>query len=214
MMALANHSLGSMRLRLSSCHCRTVLVLLFSGVMASGPARAQFNQGSSSTDNLPASVHGTVLNRITHEPIGRALVYSPDQRYATLTDDRGHFEFKFPSQESQPKGQFSSPNNAGRLSAGQVPVLQNVSPTVFVARKPGFLQNSSDPSYGRANADQPEITIYLDPESLIVGHVTLPGAEGSLRVRLELYGRDNQRRAGTLDLGGHVHDVVRWRISF
>src|SRR5260221_11098012 len=59
-----------------------------------------------------------------------------------------------------------------------------------MARKPGFLQNSSDPSYGRANATEPEITIYLDPESLIVGHVTLPGAEGSSRVRLELYRRD------------------------
>src|SRR5882724_1093897 len=190
MMALANHSLGSMRLRLSSCHCRTVLVLLFSGVLVTGSAQAQLNQGPSSPDNLPSSVHGTVLNRITHEPIGRALVYSPDQRYAALTDDRGHFEFKFPAQEPQPRGDLSATNNAGPLSARQVRVVQNFSPTVFMARKPGFLQNSSDPSYGRANATEPEITIYLDPESLIVGHVTLPGAEGSLRVRLELYRRD------------------------
>ena len=190
MMALANHSLGSMRLRLSSCHCRTVLVLLFSGALVTGSAQAQLNQGPSSTDNLPSSVHGTVLNRITHEPIGRALVYSPDQRYAALTDDRGHFEFKFPAQEPQPRGDLSATNNAGPLSARQVRVVQNLSPTVFMARKPGFLQNSSDPSYGRANATEPEITIYLDPESLIVGHVTLPGAEGSSRVRLELYRRD------------------------
>jgi hypothetical protein len=158
--------------------------------MVSGPARAQFNQGSSSTDNLPSSVHGTVLNRITHEPIGRALVYSPDQRYAVLTDDRGHFEFKFPPQEPEPKGNLSATNNAGPLSARQVSVVQNVRPTVFMARKPGFLPNTGDPSNGRANATEPEITIYLDPESLIVGHVTLPGAEGNLRVLLELYRRD------------------------
>lgn len=157
--------------------------------MVSGAVRAQLNQGSSSTDNLPSSVHGTVLNRITHEPIGRALVYSPDQRYAALTDDRGHFEFKFPPQESEAKGDLSA-NNGVRLSARQVGVVQNLSPTVFMARKPGFLQNTGDPSYGRAKATQPEITIYLDPEALIVGHVILPGTEGDLRVRLELYRRD------------------------
>jgi hypothetical protein len=179
-----------MRLRLSSWLRRAASVLLFSGLMVSGSAVAQFSQGSSSTDNLPSIVHGTVLNRITHEPIGRALVYSPDQRYAALTDDRGHFEFKFPAQESEPKGVLSAPNNAGPLSARQVRVLQNVKPTVFMARKPGFLQNTSDPSYGRANATEPEITIYLDPESLIIGHVAFPGTEGDLRVRLELYRRD------------------------
>jgi hypothetical protein len=158
--------------------------------MVSGSARAQFNQGSSSTDNLPSSVHGTVLNRITHEPIGRALVYSPDQRYAALTDDRGHFEFKFPPQEPEPRGDLSATNNAGPFSARQVGLLQNSKPTVFMARKPGFLETRGNPSYGRANATQPEITIYLDPESLIVGHVTLPGTEGDLRVRLELYRRE------------------------
>jgi hypothetical protein len=158
--------------------------------MVSGSARAQFNQGSSSTANLPSSVHGTVLNRITHEPIGRALVYSPDQRFAALTDDRGHFEFKFPPQESEPEGNLSAPTDSGPMSARQVRVLQNLRPNVFMARKPGFLQGTRDPSYGRANATQPEITIYLDPESLIIGHVTLPGTEGDLRVRLELYRRD------------------------
>ncbi|HEY6269514.1 MAG TPA: hypothetical protein VIX11_14515 [Candidatus Acidoferrum sp.] len=190
MMALANHSLGSVRLRLSSWLRRAASVLLFSGVMVSGPAQAQINLGSISNDNLPSSVHGTVLNRITHEPIGRALVYSPDQRYAALTDDRGHFEFKFPAQESEPKGDLSAANNAGPSSAQQVHGLQNLIPTVFMARKPGFLQNMSDPSHRRANATQPEMTIYLDPEALIVGHVTLPGAEGNLRIRLELYRRD------------------------
>ncbi len=190
MTALANHSLGSMRLRLTSSLRRAVSVLLFSGVMISSSARAQFNQGASSTGNLPSSVHGTVLNRITREPIGRALVYSPDQRYAMLTDDRGHFEFKFPPQEPEPEGDLSTIRDAGPIGARQLRVLQNLRPNVFLARKPGYLQGTRDPSYGRANASQPEITISLDPESLIIGHVTLPGTEGDLRVRLELYRRD------------------------
>src|SRR6266702_7803844 len=47
----------------------------------------------------PESVHGTVINSRTHEPIARALVYTPDNRYATMTDERGHFDFKFPTAE-------------------------------------------------------------------------------------------------------------------
>jgi hypothetical protein len=71
-----------------------------------------------------------------------------------------------------------------------------------MARKPGFLQNTGDPSYGRANAAQPEITIYLDPEALIVGHVILPGTEGDLRIRLELYRRDVNEGQGRWNSAG------------
>src|SRR5215472_6958566 len=41
-------------------------------------------------------IRGTVVNRVTHEPIPRALVSSPDNRFATMTDGEGHFEFSFP----------------------------------------------------------------------------------------------------------------------
>jgi hypothetical protein len=190
MTALGNHSLESMPLKLISWLRRAVSVLLFSGIAVCGCAWAQFNQGSSSTANLPSSVQGTVLNRITHEPIGRALVYSPDQRYAALTDDRGHFEFKFPPQEPEPEGDRPDTTDAEALRVRQMRAMRNSRPVAFMARKPGFLQNTENPSHGRADATQPEITIYLDPESLIIGHVTLPGTEGDLRVRLELYRRD------------------------
>src|SRR5437588_6078174 len=46
--------------------------------------------------NKAASIHGTVLNSVTREPIGRALVVSSDNRFAIMTDDQGHFEFTFP----------------------------------------------------------------------------------------------------------------------
>jgi len=32
---------------------------------------------------------GTVVNAVTNQPVGRALVYSPDNRYATFTDGEG-----------------------------------------------------------------------------------------------------------------------------
>jgi hypothetical protein len=59
-----------------------------------------------------------------------------------------------------------------------------------LARKPGFLQIENDPSNRRTMTDQPEITVYLIPESLIVGHVNLPGSEGDIRTLLELYRRE------------------------
>ena len=43
------------------------------------------------------SVRGTVVNSVTREPIGRALVFSSDNRFATLTDSEGHFEFTVPA---------------------------------------------------------------------------------------------------------------------
>jgi hypothetical protein len=41
--------------------------------------------------NQAQTVHGTVINSLTREPIARALVYSPDNRFATFTDSQGHF---------------------------------------------------------------------------------------------------------------------------
>ena len=56
------------------------------------PAAAQTPQ----SDEPPSMVHGTVINAVTRAPISRALVYSPDNRFAMLTDGDGHFEFALP----------------------------------------------------------------------------------------------------------------------
>src|SRR5207302_8124331 len=78
-------------------------------------------------------VRGTVLNSVTHEPVGRALVYSPDNRFATLTDARGRFEFKLRSNESAKKNGMASPEiDARTISAPS-------RPSALMARKPGFL---------------------------------------------------------------------------
>jgi hypothetical protein len=160
--------------------------ILFSSLVPSGFANAQSTPGLVGQAEDPSSVHGTVLNRLTHEPISRALVYSPDQQYATLTDDRGHFEFKFPPQEPQ--------QDLPGTSAFVVPSFRryppNNRPAEFQARKPGFLQFENNPPNGRASTNQSEISLYLTPESLIVGHVNLPGSEGDMRTFLELYRRE------------------------
>jgi hypothetical protein len=157
-------------------------------------AKAQITQAIAAQPDTPSTVHGRVLNRATHEPVGRALVFSPDQRYATLTDDEGRFEFKFPPRVSEPNEDLAAMTDPDALRnayrARQIRMLQNARPDTFLARKPGFLQNGSKPSSARVAANQSELIIYLDPESLIVGHVNLPGSEGDMRIRTDLYRRE------------------------
>lgn len=165
------------------------------------------------------SIHGTVLNRITHEPISRALVYSADQQYATLTDDRGHFEFKFPPQEREPEENLSAANDAAPLRGRQFQSLLRLTPTTFMARKPGFLDTARDPSSVSSTPGHSEIILYLDPESLIVGQVNIPGSEGDIRIQVELFrqemteGREHWVSAGTLrtlsDGGFRFANLVR-----
>lgn len=61
-----------------------VTVLLAICFLLVGAASAQTNE-------IEVMVHGTVVNAVSHEPIGRALVHSTDNRFATLTNADGHF---------------------------------------------------------------------------------------------------------------------------
>lgn len=160
-------------------------------------------QNLSSEATAPTSIHGTVLNRVTNEPISRALVYSNDEMYATLTDDRGHFEFKFPAAESKPLNRLDGGAETDSYEAPGVRVAQNVRPTVFLARKPGFLfkgnddQEEADDEESGITAPPSEITLFLDPEALIFGNVLLDAVESTEHVRVELYSRtvrDGQER--------------------
>jgi len=125
-------------------------------------------------------ISGTVISSVTHEPIGRALVMSPDERFATMTDDYGRFEFTFPQSES---GQSSG------AAAGAPGTLQgNNRPYALIARKPGFLAEPDDTGRSaQAIQSGKDVTIPLVPEGLIVGHVVLPSGEASDRIQVEVY---------------------------
>src|SRR5882724_5384918 len=58
-------------------------------------------QGRKSGKEDSYVIRGTVVNSATHAAIGRALVYSTDNRFAKMTDDQGHFEFTVPLRESE-----------------------------------------------------------------------------------------------------------------
>ena len=138
----------------------------------------------------PDSVHGTVINGKTHEPIARALVYSPDNRYATMTDDRGHFEFKFPPPEkSAPPVPASGTDKEGMRKVQQW-YARNSRPNTFFARRPGFLPNMNGTFVQVTGSERAEIIIPLEPEALIVGHVQLPSVDNTDRIDMQLYRQD------------------------
>lgn len=123
-----------------------------------------YAQGNPPYTEQTDSIHGTVVNSVTHEPVGRALVSSPDNRFATMTDDQGRFEFR------------GGPNR----------------PPMLTARKPGFLAEGTGMQNQRLSPTQKELTIFLVPEALIIGRVVLPTAGSSDQIQLELYRRQFQ----------------------
>lgn len=133
------------------------------------------------TSEGAGTVHGIVVNSITREPISRALVVSPDSRFATLTNSEGRFEFTV--------AKIEQAGSDGEGSGGPVAVPPSDRPYTLTARKPGFI---ADP-YNQIqtfqnNADQ-DLTLTLVPESLIVGTVTLPTSEAPDSIGLQLYRR-------------------------
>ena len=118
-------------------------------------------QTSPEAKNSAITLRGRVVNSVTGEPIGHAVVASPDNRFGTFTDDQGHFEFTLPKQTG----------------------TDDTTVTTFAARKPGYLQSEDEP-LAVASSDGREITLSLQPESLIVGRVVSADAPESLRVGL------------------------------
>jgi hypothetical protein len=129
----------------------------------------------------PSSIRGTVVNGVTHEPIGRALVYTPDDRFARWTDSDGHFDYPLP--ENVTDG-ASFP-----LATGQ-----SQSQYTFCcvqARKPGFLSDPNQ-SQGAEMALGSEPTITLIPEGLIKGRVSLPSSDAAFGIVVEIFSRQVQ----------------------
>jgi len=119
------------------------------------------------------TISGTVLNSVTHEPIGRALVYSADERYATFTDDHGHFELSMPEPPQSPEARW--------MGNGQ-PVLQ--------AKKPGYLTDRGPHGSAVLGPNPKEATLSLVPEGLILGQVKFPSAEAADHAQVMLYRRE------------------------
>src|SRR3981189_244973 len=150
-----------------------------------------------------AHLRGMVLNSLTHEPIGAALVVASVNRFATMTDDRGHFEFTFPRPEAEKTAGFAGTSDVRSLETSQFQHAGINRPTMLRARKTGFLSRNNGQEGLLLSPAQQELTISLVPEARIVGHVVLPGSDGSDKIQVELYrrqvreGREHWEPAGT-----------------
>jgi hypothetical protein len=121
---------------------------------------------------------------VTHTPVSRALVYSPDNRFAMLTDGDGHFEFALPkagigntgmtSFEGQPRQVWSVAGAGG--------------PFWLMARKPGFLDDPFDNRQVQASAGG-DLTIPLMPEAVIKGRVVVSEADPASEIPVQLLSR-------------------------
>jgi hypothetical protein len=147
-----------------------------------------FAQGNGGVVQSADVLRGTVVNSVTHEVVGRALVFSPDNRFATMTDERGHFEFTFARTEGEHTSAFSGPSEVLSTGISQAPQTGSDRPGQLMARKTGFLARPGREAFP-LGPEQHELTISLVPEGRIIGHVILPGADGSDRIEVQLYRR-------------------------
>ncbi len=143
-------------------------------------ARPASGQNGQPENKSADSIHGTVVNSVTHEAIGRALVYSPDNRFATMTDSEGHFEFTFAKSDNDSKNDRSG--SANKIS------YQRANIVGLMARKPGFIEGRITQTV-QPEAASKELVLSLTPESLVIGRVLLSSAEASDPIQLELYRR-------------------------
>jgi hypothetical protein len=141
------------------------------------------------SSEAPDTIHGTVVNSLTREPIPRALVVSPDDRFATMTDSQGRFEFTFPKAEPpKPAAEGSSEGNP----AEGLQLNGSNRPNALSARKPGFLEDNNTAAYLALAQNAKELTLSLVPEAIISGQVSLPTSEAPDSIQLQLYRRQVQ----------------------
>ena len=135
-----------------------------------------------STADNPDTIRGIVINSLTREPIARALVSSPGNRLATLTNSEGRFEFILPGVDPASAG-GSGPN----ASPGR-----SIRSYSLMARKPGFLTDPNSQGSNIRTDTSKDLTLALTPEAVIVGTVTLPTAEAPDSIALQIFRRQVQ----------------------
>ncbi len=135
------------------------------------------------------TIHGVVINSVTREPISRALVSSPDNRFATLTNNEGRFEFALHKVDSSAASDPNGPLLDDRASSGGT-IIDG--PNHLTARKPGFQSDPYD-NWRDVQSDRgKDLILQLVPEGLIVGTVSLATSEAPDSMTLQIYRRQIQ----------------------
>lgn len=168
------------------CRACAFIIALLLPLLITTQASAQ---AAATTDDQPSVIRGTVVNRLTGAAIPRALVFSPDSRYAMFTDGDGHFSFTIPRDETAASANNGKSNGSISLFA-RVGGVRRAS-NLFMARKPGFLDDHRSQRRAEVSADG-ELTISLSPESLIKGRITSATGEPVAAANIQLFARQIQ----------------------
>ena len=150
----------------------------------------------------PTTIRGTVINRITREPIGRALVYSADNRFARLTDSEGHFEYPIPK---------AAPAELGNSPGIQTQAQGDFAFCCVMARKPGFVADPNEEQGVEISADR-EPTIALTPEGHIKGRVLLPSSDAATGITRTAVFPPSAGWGVPMDTGPHGAGKFEWRV--
>src|SRR5260370_25044913 len=177
--------------------CVLAVGVLIAATAGSGQSVAQ---GLSAEEKETETIRGTVVNSVTHEPIGRALVYSRDNGLAMMCDAGGHFEFGIPRQKNGAENGNGSSLVFYNGAGGEYGRMGG--PAALLARKPGFLSDEKTQRVTLANDAEQGLTSQLVPEALIIGRVSLPTTDGTDRLAVELYKRTGQEGRGQGEQAG------------
>jgi hypothetical protein len=143
-----------------------VLLSLSSILLALAPSLLAHAQQAPAT----ATLHGTVINAVTHQPIARALVSLDQSTQATLTDNEGRFTF-----DNVPAGQ-----------------------TTLSAKRPGYASDDSGATTHETVTvgTDADLTLQLVPQSSITGELILPNDDSPDSLQLQLLHQEIQNGRG------------------
>ncbi len=178
----------------------TVLLCFFLAIASLSGA---WSFAQSPSDN-PDTIRGIVINSVTREPIARALVSSPGNRLATLTNSEGRFEFILPTVDPATEG-GSGPN---------APPGRSIRSYSLMARKPGFLTDPNSQANNIRNVPSKDLTLALTPEAVIVGTVTLPTTEAPDSITLQVFRRQVQDGRGRYVPAGSAQSTSDGQFRF
>lgn len=130
-------------------------------------------------DTQTYTVHGTVLNSITHQPVARALVKTQEGN-GILTDNDGNFEIT-------------------GLSAG----TQH-----FFLQRPGYegerQQSANTVHTVMIGANMPGLTFYLTPNAVITGQVTLSTSDPADNIHVSAWRKHVENGRGIWTMAGQA----------
>lgn len=142
---------------------------------------AGFCQDVTNSHDAPQTIRGIVVNKLTGEPISRALVVSGDNRLGALTDGSGRFEFTIPRiEKSRDRATFTFGNHSSFRT------YLSAMADHLTAKKPGFVADDAD-IISQQNGSGLSLTISLLPEAIIHGHIVTSNHEPAERMNVQLF---------------------------